>query len=109
LRTVTENGDIPRHAFRGSALDLLCQIALELGLTPAHYRKPLLRRTLSLQMHEPLRQRIAVQYQLDGARQPCASTASAFLVKLTTVPANFRVARNPGAIWIKHMYDFSST
>jgi general secretion pathway protein A len=28
--------------------------------------QPLLRRTLSLQMHEPLRQRIAVQYQLDG-------------------------------------------
>ena len=62
-------------------MDLLCQIALELGL--AHYRKPLLRRTLSLQMHEPLRQRIAVQYQLDGARQLCASTASAFPVNLT--------------------------
>jgi general secretion pathway protein A len=28
--------------------------------------QPLLRRTLSLQMHEPLRQRIAVQYHLDG-------------------------------------------
>jgi general secretion pathway protein A len=28
--------------------------------------EPLLRRTLSLQMHEPLRQRIAVQYHLDG-------------------------------------------
>ena len=28
--------------------------------------QPLLRRTLSLQMHEALRQRIAVQYQLDG-------------------------------------------
>jgi hypothetical protein len=28
--------------------------------------KPLLRRTLSLQMHEPLRQRIAVQYHLEG-------------------------------------------
>ena len=27
---------------------------------------PLLRRTLSLQMHEPLRQRIAVQYHLEG-------------------------------------------
>ena len=28
--------------------------------------QPLLRRTLSLQMHEPLRQRIAVQYHLQG-------------------------------------------
>jgi general secretion pathway protein A len=28
--------------------------------------QPLLRRTLALQMHEPLRQRIAVQYHLDG-------------------------------------------
>ena len=28
--------------------------------------QPILRRTLSLQMHEPLRQRIAVQYHLQG-------------------------------------------
>ena len=28
--------------------------------------QPLLRRTLSLQLHEPLRQRIAVQYHLEG-------------------------------------------
>jgi type II secretory pathway predicted ATPase ExeA len=28
--------------------------------------QPLLRRTLSLQMHEALRQRMAVQYQLEG-------------------------------------------
>ena len=114
------------HWTSGSALDLLRQIALELGLEPAHYSgdlarqiseaivhlnrskkqhpilncdeaqllrhpaleqlplllnfdmdsshyltlllvgEPLLRRTLSLQMHEPLRQRIAVQYHLDG-------------------------------------------
>ena len=114
------------HWTSGSALDLLRQIALELGIQPAHYRgdlvrqiseaivhlnrskkqhpilicdeaqllrhpaleqlplllnfdmdsshyltllligEPLLRRTLSLQMHEPLRQRIAVQYHLDG-------------------------------------------
>jgi general secretion pathway protein A len=110
----------------GSVLDLLRQIALELGLQPAHMRgdltrqisesvvrlneskkqhpilildeaqllrhetlemlplllnfdmdsshyltlllagQPLLRRNLSLQMHEPLRQRIAVQYHLQG-------------------------------------------
>jgi general secretion pathway protein A len=114
------------HWTSGSALDLLRQIALELGLQPAHMRgdlvrqiseaivrlneskkqhpilildeaqllrhatleqiplllnfdmdsshyltlllvgQPLLRRTLSLQMHEPLRQRIAVQYHLQG-------------------------------------------
>jgi len=114
------------HWTSGSALDLLRQVALELGIQPAHYRgdlvrqiseaivhlnrskkqhpilicdeaqllrhpaleqlplllnfdmdsshyltllligEPLLRRTLSLQMHEPLRQRIAVQYHLDG-------------------------------------------
>src|SRR5689334_16229988 len=114
------------HWTSGSALDLLRQIALELGVEPAHYRgdlvrqiseaivhlnrskkqhpilicdeaqllphsaleqlplllnfdmdsahyltlllvgQPLLRRTLSLQMHEPLRQRIAVQYHLEG-------------------------------------------
>ena len=114
------------HWTCGSALDLLRQIALELGIEPAHYRgdlvrqiseaivhlnrskkqhpilicdeaqllrhpaleqlplllnfdmdsshylsllligEPLLRCTLSLQMHEPLRQRIAVQYHLDG-------------------------------------------
>jgi general secretion pathway protein A len=114
------------HWTCGSALDLLRQIALDLGLQPAHMRgdlvrqiseaivrlneskkqhpilildeaqllrhgtleqiplllnfdmdsshyltlllvgQPLLRRTLSLQMHEPLRQRIAVQYHLQG-------------------------------------------
>jgi general secretion pathway protein A len=114
------------HWNSGSALDLLRQIALELGLQPPHMRgdltrqiseaivrinegkkqhpilildeaqllrhatleqlplllnfdmdsshyltlllvgQPLLRRTLSLQMHEPLRQRIAVQYHLQG-------------------------------------------
>jgi general secretion pathway protein A len=114
------------HWNSGSALDLLRQTALELGLQPLHMRgdltrqiseaivrlneekkqhpllildeaqllrhasleqlplllnfdmdsshyltlllvgQPLLRRTLSLQMHEPLRQRIAVQYHLQG-------------------------------------------
>jgi len=114
------------HWTSGSALDLLRQIALELGLQPPHMHgdlvrqiseaivrlneskkqhpilildeaqllrhatleqiplllnfdmdsshyltlllvgQPLLRRTLSLQMHEPLRQRIAVQYHLQG-------------------------------------------
>jgi general secretion pathway protein A len=114
------------HWTSGSVLDLLRQIAFELGLQPAHMRgdltrqiseaivrlneskkqhpilildeaqllrhdtleqiplllnfgmdsshyltlllvgQPLLRRTLSLQMHEPLRQRIAVQYHLQG-------------------------------------------
>lgn len=114
------------HFSSGSALDLLRQVALELNLTPAHYRsdlvrqiaeavvrlnqskkqhpilicdeaqlfphpaleqlplllnfdmdssryltllligQPLLRRTLSLQLHEALRQRIGVHYHLEG-------------------------------------------
>ncbi len=114
------------HFSSGSALDLLRQIALELDLTPAHFRgdlvrqiadaivrlnqgkkqhpilicdeahllphpaleqlplllnfdmdssryltlllvgQPLLRRTLSLQMHEALRQRVSTQYHLEG-------------------------------------------
>jgi len=58
---------------------LLCHPALEqlplllnFDMDSSHYLtlllvgQPLLRRTLSLQMHEPLRQRIAVQYHLDG-------------------------------------------
>ena len=45
---------------------------LNLDMDSAHYLtlllvgQPLLRRTLSLQMHEALRQRIAVQYHLEG-------------------------------------------
>src|SRR5271165_5424330 len=76
------------HWIPGSTLDLLRQLALELNLEPAHYGgdlvrqtstwdasryltlslegQLLLRRTLSLQMHEPLRQRIAVQDDLEG-------------------------------------------
>src|SRR5271169_6609319 len=58
---------------------LLCHAALEqlplllnFDMDSSHYLtlllvgQPLLRRTLSLQMHEPLRQRIAVQYHLEG-------------------------------------------
>ena len=44
---------------------LICDEA-QLLRHPALEQLPLLRRTLSLQMHEPLRQRIAVQYHLDG-------------------------------------------
>lgn len=44
---------------------LICDEAQLLG-HPALEQLPLLRRTLSLQMHEPLRQRIAVQYHLEG-------------------------------------------
>jgi general secretion pathway protein A len=68
------------HFATGSALDLLRQIALALDLEPAHFRgdlvrqisdaivrlQPLLRRTLSLQMHAALRQRIGVHYHLEG-------------------------------------------
>src|ERR1700728_5288321 len=58
---------------------LLCHPALEqlplllnFDMDSSHYLTlllvghPLLRRTLSLQMHEPLRQRIAVQYHMEG-------------------------------------------
>jgi type II secretory pathway predicted ATPase ExeA len=47
-------------------------LLLNFDMDSAHYLtlllvgQPLLRRTLSLQMHEPLRQRIAVQYHLQG-------------------------------------------
>lgn len=47
-------------------------LLLNFDMDSSHYLtlllvgEPLLRRTLSLQMHEPLRQRIAVQYHLDG-------------------------------------------
>jgi len=47
-------------------------LLLNFDMDSSHYLtlllvgQPLLRRTLSLQMHEPLRQRIAVQYHLDG-------------------------------------------
>lgn len=47
-------------------------LLLNFGMDSFHYLtlllvgQPLLRRTLSLQMHEPLRQRIAVQYHLQG-------------------------------------------
>jgi type II secretory pathway predicted ATPase ExeA len=47
-------------------------LLLNFDMDSSHYLtlllvgEPLLRRTLSLQMHEPLRQRIAVQYHLEG-------------------------------------------
>jgi hypothetical protein len=56
---------------RHPALEQL-PLLLNFDMDSAHYLtlllvgEPLLRRTLSLQMHEPLRQRIAVQYHLDG-------------------------------------------
>src|SRR6202007_2238837 len=56
---------------RHPALELL-PLLLNFDMDSSHYLtlllvgEPLLRRTLSLQMHEPLRQRIAVQYHLDG-------------------------------------------
>jgi type II secretory pathway predicted ATPase ExeA len=56
---------------RHPALEQL-PLLLNFDMDSSHYLtlllvgQPLLRRTLSLQMHEPLRQRIAVQYHLDG-------------------------------------------
>ena len=56
---------------RQAALEQL-PLLLNVDMDSSHYLtlllvgQPLLRRTLSLQMHEPLRQRIAVQYHLEG-------------------------------------------
>ena len=56
---------------RHPALEQL-PLLLNFDMDSSHYLtllligEPLLRRTLSLQMHEPLRQRIAVQYHLEG-------------------------------------------
>jgi len=56
---------------RHDALEQL-PLLLNFDMDSSHYLtlllvgQPLLRRTLSLQMHEPLRQRIAVQYHLEG-------------------------------------------
>jgi general secretion pathway protein A len=62
-----DEAQLLRHA----ALEEL-PLLLNFDLDSAHYLtllligQPLLRRTLSLQMHEPLRQRIAVHYHLEG-------------------------------------------
>ncbi len=56
---------------RHNALEQL-PLLLNFDMDSSHYLtllllgQPLLRRTLSLQMHEPLRQRIAVHYHLEG-------------------------------------------
>jgi hypothetical protein len=61
---------------RHPALEQLPQL-LNFDMDSSHYLtlllvgEPLLRRTLSLQMHEPLRQRIAVQYHLEGLSREC--------------------------------------
>src|SRR5690348_1534774 len=62
-----DEAQLLRHA----ALEQL-PLLLNFDLDSAHYLtllligQPLLRRTLSLQLHEPLRQRIAVHYHLEG-------------------------------------------
>jgi len=64
---VCDEAQLLRHP----ALEQL-PLLLNFDMDSSHYLtllligEPLLRRTLSLQMHEPLRQRIAVQYHLDG-------------------------------------------
>lgn len=47
--------------------------------------QPLLRRTLSLQMHEPLRQRIAVQYHFEGLSREELDTYLAYQLKAAGV------------------------
>ncbi|MCX5756930.1 MAG: AAA family ATPase [Verrucomicrobia bacterium] len=64
---ILDEAQLLRHA----ALEQL-PLLLNFDMDSSHYLtlllvgQPLLRRTLSLQMHEPLRQRIAVQYHLEG-------------------------------------------
>ena len=59
------------HLLRHAALEQL-PLLLNFDMDSSHYLslllvgQPLLRRTLSLQLHEALRQRIAVQYHLEG-------------------------------------------
>ena len=64
---IVDEAQLLRHP----ALEQL-PLLLNFDMDSSHYLtlllvgQPLLRRTLSLQMHEPLRQRIAVQYHLEG-------------------------------------------
>ena len=64
---ILDEAQLLRHA----ALEQI-PLLLNFDMDSSHYLtlllvgQPLLRRTLSLQMHEPLRQRIAVQYHLEG-------------------------------------------
>jgi type II secretory pathway predicted ATPase ExeA len=64
---ILDEAQLLRHA----ALEEI-PLLLNFDMDSSHYLtlllvgQPLLRRTLSLQMHEPLRQRIAVQYHLEG-------------------------------------------
>jgi general secretion pathway protein A len=64
---ICDEAQLLRHA----ALEQL-PLLLNFDMDSSHYLtlllvgQPLLRRTLSLQMHEPLRQRIAVHYHLEG-------------------------------------------
>src|SRR3989475_13033291 len=64
---ICDEAQLLRHA----ALEQL-PLLLNFDMDSSHYLslllvgQPLLRRTLSLQMHEALRQRIAVHYHLDG-------------------------------------------
>jgi general secretion pathway protein A len=64
---ICDEAQLMRHP----ALEQL-PLLLNFDMDSSHYLtlllvgQPLLRRTLSLQMHEPLRQRIAVQYHLEG-------------------------------------------
>ena len=64
---ICDEAQLLRHA----ALEQI-PLLLNFDMDSSHYLtlllvgQPLLRRTISLQMHEPLRQRIAVQYHLEG-------------------------------------------
>src|SRR5246127_48082 len=76
---------------RHPALEQL-PLLLNFDMDSSHYLtlllvgEPLLRRTLSLQMHEPLRQRIAVQYHLEGLSREELDTYLTHQLKAAGVP-----------------------
>jgi general secretion pathway protein A len=82
-----DEAQLLRHA----ALEQL-PLLLNFDLDSAHYLtllligQPLLRRTLSLQLHEPLRQRIAVHYHLEGLSRSELEAYLAQQLKVGGVP-----------------------
>ena len=79
---VLDEAQLLRHA----ALEQL-PLLLNFDMDSSHYLtlllvgQPLLRRTLSLQLHEALRQRIAVQYHLEGLTRQELDTYIAYQLK----------------------------
>jgi general secretion pathway protein A len=84
---ICDEAQLLRHA----CLEQL-PLLLNFDMDSSHYLtllligQPLLRRTLSLQMHEPLRQRIAVHYHLEGLSRQELQAYLAHQLKTAGVP-----------------------